>query len=347
MRYLCLLALVGLSACTSVGPRTISSDQLDYSAALSSAEQEQLLHNIVRMRYMESPVFLKVSSLINQYELEGSLALRAGFDDNEVGGNSQNLGAAGRWADKPTITFSPLSGKVFAESLLTPIRPEALFGLLQAGWPVDILFRLCVRSINGVDNEAAAPSWRRQAEPEFTELMAILKRLRRARVIALRRDDTPTGPLVYVYLLDRPGRGVTSDRLRLLELLGLDPGASEFLLTYGPAPTEGNEIAVLTESVFEILGDLAWRIDVPESHANDGRTGPTFASSTQPDALMRVRYSVTEPPDALVKIRERDHWFYIDDRDLSSKRTFAILRILMGLMESGDAARAPLVTISN
>ena len=103
---LCLLVVLVLSACTTVGPRTVQRDQVDYANALSTAQQEQLLHNIVRLRYLESPVFLKVSSLVNQYELEGSVALRAGFDDNDLGRNSQNIGAQGRWADKPTITFS-------------------------------------------------------------------------------------------------------------------------------------------------------------------------------------------------------------------------------------------------
>jgi len=46
-------------------------------------------------------------------------------------------------------------------------------------------------------------------------------------------------------------------------------------------------------------------------------------------------------------IRSRDCWFYIDDRDMFSKRTFAIMQILLSLTESGEAARGPVVTIGS
>jgi hypothetical protein len=337
-----------LSACTSVGPSTVTRDQFNYSKTLSTAQQEQLLANIVRIRYLESPVFVKVSSLINQYELEGRVALRAGFDDNDVGRNSQNIGAEGRWADKPTITYSPLSGKVFAESLLTPIRPDTLFAMLQAGWPAEILFRICIRSINGIANEAAAPSWRRQADPEFNEVLVLLDRLRTARALSIRSDEFEEGRRIVVYTVpSASGPEIDHDRARLRELLGLDAEAAEFIFSYGLVQQRSDEIAVLTQSILETLNDLAWRVEVPQIHVDEGRTGPTFENDSLEEPIIRILSSEVEPESALVKIRERDYWFYIDDRDVNSKRTFAILRILLSLSESGDTAPAPLVTISN
>ena len=41
------------------------------------------------------------------------------------------------------------------------------------------------------------------------------------------------------------------------------------------------------------------------------------------------------------------HLFYIDDGDMVSKRTFAVLQILLSLTESGETARGPVVSISN
>ena len=41
------------------------------------------------------------------------------------------------------------------------------------------------------------------------------------------------------------------------------------------------------------------------------------------------------PPDAFVSIRYRDHWYYIDNGDLESKRMFALLLALFELLAPG------------
>ena len=47
-----------------------------------------------------------------------------------------------------------------------------------------------------------------------------------------------------------------------------------------------------------------------------------------------------------MKVHHRDIWFYIDNRDLLSKRTFMILMLMSTLAESPEAAQTPLLTIS-
>ena len=61
--------------------------------------------------------------------------------------------------------------------------------------------------------------------------------------------------------------------------------------------------------------------------------------------LLQVHSSLEEPDMAYVAIRGRGHWFYIDDRDLMSKRTFGVLQILLSLTDSGNAAKGPVVSI--
>jgi hypothetical protein len=63
--------------------------------------------------------------------------------------------------------------------------------------------------------------------------------------------------------------------------------------------------------------------------------------------LIRVHHAREKPEEAHVAIRNRGYWFYIDDRDVDSKRTFAIMQILLSLTESGEAARGPVVTIGS
>lgn len=348
MRVTILLCLLFLSACTTVGPKTLARDQFDYVTAMSTASQEQLLRNIIKLRYLESPVFVKVSSVISQYTLESQVSLRAGFDDSFTGGNTQSLGGTGKWSDKPTITFSPLTGRVFSQSLLTPLPPDALFALVQAGWPAEVLFRIAIRSMNGVNNEVAAPAFRQAGDPEFREILTIWQRLRKARAIGLRRAaDAGTAQIFAYQTSDSQDPAILRDLERLGELLGVSPRAEEFLLSYGLVPKQPEEVAILTASILEIMADLAWRLDAPAEHVADGRTGPTFQGNADFVQTIRIHSSRDKPETALVRVRERGYWFYIDDRDLRSKRTFGILQILLSLTESDEGARAPLVTISN
>jgi len=300
------LSLVG---CVAIGPRTIPRDRFDYGTAIADSWKEQLLLNIVRLRYFEAPVFLDVASVINQYSLEGQVSLRAGANDSLTGGDTLGLGGAGRWADRPTITYTPLSGRQFAQNLMTPLGPEALFALVQAGWPAELIFRTTVRSINGIEGEWASPVGRRASDPRFLKLLGAWDRLRAARVLGLRREGAADAPRIVVYQMgDGIDAGVEGDLAFVRETLGLGSEAREFRLIYGLVPTESDQIAVLTSSILDIMIDLAWRVDIPREHVEEGRTGTTFATASgEVPPLFRVRCSAERPSEAYAVVRSRGH----------------------------------------
>lgn len=51
LRTLVLLVAALLVSCTRFRPRTVAGDRFDYSAAIARSRNEQMLLNIVRMRY--------------------------------------------------------------------------------------------------------------------------------------------------------------------------------------------------------------------------------------------------------------------------------------------------------
>jgi hypothetical protein len=123
-----LLLLAGLSGCASIGPSTLSRDRFDYITAISDSGKSQMLLNLVKLRYGDAPVFLDMSSVINQYTVEGSL-----------GYSSSSFAGQAAYTDRPTITYLPVSGEKFARGLVTPIPPTVILNLIQAAYPADLI----------------------------------------------------------------------------------------------------------------------------------------------------------------------------------------------------------------
>ena len=182
---LLLASLLALSGCAlRVGPKTVPLDRFDYSQSLSRSWQQQMLLNLVRVRYLDAPFFLDVSQVVAQYSLtlgaSGSSATFQQFSTS-VGG-----GVDAHWVESPTITYSPMTGEKFTKSLLQPVTPIMLFSLSQASWPVDSVLRIGVRAVNGIHAGTRMGLAKRSADPEFGELLQCLRELQEHDAVGLR-----------------------------------------------------------------------------------------------------------------------------------------------------------------
>lgn len=109
-RILALLA-VGLTiAAYGIGAPAVQRDHFDYNMAIAQSWKDQMLLNVVKLRYVDTPAFLDVASVISQYELEAGVAAGAAFSS---GPDVLSLGGDARYIERPTITFIPLSGGKF------------------------------------------------------------------------------------------------------------------------------------------------------------------------------------------------------------------------------------------
>ncbi len=61
--------------------------------------------------------------------------------------------------------------------------------------------------------------------------------------------------------------------------------------------------------------------------------------------ITRIQSGKARPDDAFVAITYADHWFWIDDKDAQSKRSFALLLVFMSLTESDQKTGSPLFTL--
>src|SRR5436190_8395181 len=99
-----LVALGLLTGCAHLGPKTIAVDRFDYSSAIADSWKQQTLLNIVKLRYMDLPVFVDVASIVSGYSMETSGNVGGQISSaNAIQGNSLVLGAAGKFTDRPTI----------------------------------------------------------------------------------------------------------------------------------------------------------------------------------------------------------------------------------------------------
>jgi hypothetical protein len=354
MAALALMAiLLGVAGC-SIGPSTMTRDRFDYTTAVAESWKSQMLLNLVKLRYSDTPVFLDVGQIVSGYTVQSTFTAAGNiFNTNGpvpgVPNSSIGLGAQGQFTDRPTITYGPLMGERFARSLMTPVPPAAVLSLIQAGYPIDLTLRLTVHTLNGIQNRFGGAARRRPADPEFYELLARLRRIQDSGAIGLRVQRVGREEATVLTLQQKVDPAIEADNIMVRQLLGLDPQAGEFRVVYGAVAANDKELAMLTRSILDILIDMASFIAVPEAHVQERRVAPTGTPEVGPGGpippLLRILSGAEKPVDTFVAVPYRDHWYWIDDRDLPSKGLFSFLMFVFTLVETGDKAAPPIVTI--
>ncbi|MCF6153986.1 MAG: hypothetical protein E3K36_01795 [Candidatus Brocadia sp.] len=355
-RFPCALFLIlitGLTGCTGIGPRSLSRDRFDYTTAISDSWKDQMLLNMVKLRYADAPVFLDVNSVISQYALDGVISLNSSWSSPKSGfggGNIFGIGGIGRYFDRPTITYSPMTGEKFAQTLMNPIPPPSLLSLVQSGFPIDLVFRLCIHAINGIQNRFGGGARARPADPEFYPLLERMRRVQNVGVMGMRiKKADKEEAFLELFFREKADPAMEADILATREVLGLDPHTHEFRVIYGSFSTSDKEIAILTRSILEIISDLASYIEVPDGHVAEKRVNPTLTdqpvTGTPPAPLIRIHSSQERPLDAFISVPYRGYWFWIDDKDFPSKRLFSSLLFVFTLTETAGKEGAPIVTI--
>jgi hypothetical protein len=349
-----LLAALGMAGCASIGPGTVTRDRFDYTGAVAESWKSQMLLNLVKLRYGDAPVFLDIGQIVSGYTVQstfsagGSIFSTSGVVPG-VPNSSVTLGAQGQYTDRPTITYTPLAGERFARSLMTPIPPAALLSLIQAGNPVDVVLRLAVNVVNGIHNRYGGDLRARPADPEFYPLLERLRRIQLTGVIGLRVRRVDHEEAVLMAFRREVDPSLEAEVLAVRQMLGLDPTGREFQVVYGSVAANDKQIAMLSRSILEILVDLSSFITVPEAHVADRRVGPTADPEVGPGGpirpLIRIASSPERPADAFLAAPYRGYWFWIDDRDMPSKRLFSFLMFIFTLVETGGREGAPVLTI--
>jgi len=347
-----VLSALFITGCTTVGPDAIPRDRFDYNTAISDSWKEQTLLNIVKIRYADMPLFVEVVSVVSGYTLEGSVSLGATESSGDsIQGDFFSLGTAGKYTDRPTITYAPITGQQFNRSFMKPIPPKAVIFLLQSGWSAELIIPLTVESLNGLRARRAAGVDQRTGDPKFYRAVELLREIQKSGAVGMQilSSDANKESTVLFFHRERVSADLKAKMEELDLLLGLSPERQQFEITYGMLPKSDGEISLLTRSILQIMIALATEVQVPMQDVTEGRTIPGDNQGEKADPeqgrLIDIKFSKQKPDDAFTSVYYRNHWFWIDDRDFQSKRTFAFLMILFSLTETGNQEGLPLVTI--
>ena len=346
---LCLASAGFLAGCVHLGPRTIPVDRFDYSSSIADSWKQQTLLNIVKLRYMDLPVFVDVASIVAGYSLQTGVSVGGVLSSsNAIQGNYASVGGQAVYTDRPTITYVPLTGEKFLRSLITPIDPKNIFSMLQTGYAADFILGLTVESLNGVRNRSTAGGVMREADPEFVRALQLLREVQAAGAVGLRiEDDKEKGATGVVFFRrDDVSAEIVEKTSEIRRLLKMAPEQQKVILTYSPVRGAENELAVNSRSMLQIMGAFASYIDVPAAHLQSHSALPGLEGGTS-DGRQGVRiHSGNElPENAFAAVRYRDYWFWIDDGDWQTKRALTAVMFFFTLAETGGSDKLPLITI--
>ena len=336
-----LLACLPLGGCLGIGAERLSRDEIDFSRALAISDNQQTLLNIVRLRYAEAPTFLDLTQVISGYQTQqsvtGSLDL---FPSNHT---STYLGGGGalQLQESPTFTYAPVTGEQFADTFLRPLAPGTVLPLVLTGIPIDLLFGMVAQSVDGMNNAQVLSGSVGVRSQRFGRLIDDLRALQLAGLIEIRsgqQSDTARKPdavppiadasTMLIRNADDPAtEAVVADARHLL---GLSDDEAPFGIIYGRRPARSHEVAILTRSILELLGSVAFGIDVPPGDVSSGRTMPTVQAASP----VSIHSGATAPEDAFVAIKYDRSWYWISARDFRSKLAFAVLQNLLALAQT-------------
>ena len=307
-----------LAACSSFGTDRVVPDRFDYNQAIGQSANQQMLLNLVRIRYRDVPVFLSINSVLSQYVYLGNANISgSGGSANSVGGG---LGIT--YIDRPTITYSPLSGEDFARQLLTPIPSKSIFSLAQSGWPGGQLMMMSFERLNHLKNIVFNPVLSREQIEQmekFELAVQLIIELGKRNAIESQPGMDKDAKNQYLVFDQTPNPETQELIDKFKKVLHLDPEISVFRVTDRQINRKPDEVTIKLRSMLTMMGFLAYGVEIPAAHMREKyvEQNTETASIENNDSFvpLNIHSSEDKPDVAFVAIEYQDYWFYIEHSD--------------------------------
>ena len=340
-----------LSACSVVGPRSISMGRADYNEAINRTEDEQMLLSIVKGRYGETFSLLAVSGIAANVRFRTNAGVQAGIgpSDNYLG-NLVPFSAGLAYEENPTITYAPVQGEKYLRQLMSPISLNMLVLMSRAATSRANYLTLLANRINNMGNPDFLEAPSAVPDPRFQRFVEISEKLDQAGVIQFVEDLRKE---VQFNILITGYAPAFSEKVRAyLALLGLPMPVEEskdiILPVYFGVKGEGLDgIAISTRSTFDLIEILRAAVEIPQEHAGAGGVARNYPPPGLAGKSIHIHASESRPKRAVLAVKHRGYWFYIDDTDMRTKLFYHLVRTLwsVSIAAAGDQRAAPVLTI--
>lgn len=337
-----------LAGCLHIGPRTVPRDRFAFGTAVAESWKQQTLLNIVKLRYLDVPVFLDVGQIVSGYTLETGVDLSGQIAPVNRGDSFGALGGHSVFTDRPTITYTPLTGDKFLRGLMSPIPTASILSTLQSGYAADFVLGWTVEALNGLQNRSIAPGVGRAADPKFVRALDLMRDIQSAGGVTLgvEKDKANGDAAVAVFRNDDLPPATVAKSAELRGLLGLSTKQMLFrvVTSGGRAPT--GELALQPRSLLQVMQAIGAFVEVPPEHLAQQWAMPGAPPPTEGDTnRIRIRESGQKPAHAYTAVRYQGRWFWIDQSDWHAKRALGLVILLFTLTDSGAAEHLPVLTI--
>lgn len=357
-RLIAAIALLGsqfaLAACLSPrGAETISPSGYAYNEAIAQTKSEQLLLNLVRLKYRDAIVFMDVDGVTTQYQFGASFSSETLFPFQRAANGNTLLIPGGSASERPTIVYKPLDSSQFAQDLLAPIAPETIVLLANSGWSIQRLMTCCVERLGALSNAPSASGPTPDVIPNnsrFRETAVLLRELQREERLSVAHLPMENGSGVQTVLQIHATDTAACAPLRVL--LNAPDCEMRFALVAKGNDLDEPEVFAQTRTVLGALYALSHAIEIPKEHQIQGLVtnssngaAETADWATFNSGLFSVRSGVKPPETSAVSVSFRGHWFWIEDNDLETKTTFSLLLFLLALQSAASDGITPLITL--
>jgi hypothetical protein len=364
----------------SFGPNLLQHGHLGYNEAVKSSADEELLLNIVRLRYLDTIEFLAINSISAQTTLDVSLGARLGTDR----GSTTNLVIPElKFSDRPTFTFTPQRGKQFARRLTEPVDIKTFAYLAASDWPINLLLILLGSEINGIENSFSNEAAEYNAIANnlyelqdrgdllvgFVERETVISdpidasQIRGADLLTAAQAGyhyryTQQGEQVYmtqkvaqpvVWIRSEESNGDTiKDALRMRKE---DESPYDIIAGSGLYRNERTyeNVTLRTRSLLSAIVYLSQAVSPPHDHLENGIATKDWPAHGESNAEIKKVFNVQatkKSPEASLKVKYRGYWFYIDETDLRSKAVFLVMAEFYRLaISEGQPGQVPILTL--
>jgi hypothetical protein len=179
------VALAALAGC-GVQTKIIRERHWDLNQMIRQTSDEQLMLNIVRLRYDEMPYFLQIASVTTSFSASANAAASGTIPEN--GPNVVGLSAGASYSETPTVTWALPDSREFLGRLLAPMGADQLSVLAQSGLDLSLVYRIGVKKMNRLRNlefNLQEGVYTPPTYDDFLEALALIETLRKEDLLDL------------------------------------------------------------------------------------------------------------------------------------------------------------------